>query len=249
MPLAEHEKRKTLKMNSPDRRHADTAMSAYAFDAVVAGNCVFFLILAIPCIPVWQNLSWVASWLLLHVFSRNVFQKKLHWAAIVFLASFTAAIPWLLNASTDMQLFWLLIWICVLLVIWPLRFLALGEVTTAAIFGLGFWVGSFSLMEGSFDSAPLALLGASQSPMPAGRLCGIFAWLSFLVLFAESFLRDISLYEKHKELQHYSLPVLLGNLMPSIDRLWAASPLLKRWMYGFATLYFIAGILLLAFFL
>ena len=239
-----------MNTKAPDRKQK-TTLPTYAFDAVFAGSCIFFLILGDSILPFWQNLSWVASWLLLHFFSRNVYQKKLHWASIVFLTSFAAAIPWLLHSSTDMQIYWIIIWIAILLIIWPLRFLALGELTSAAVFGLGFWIGSFSLMEGSFDISPLHIAGGSQSPMPAGldSLCGIFAWLSFLVLFAESFLRDISLYGKHKDLQHYSLPVLLGNLIPFIDRRWADSPMLKGWIYGFASLYFAAGILLLALFL
>ena len=239
-----------MNTKAPDRKQKST-LPTYAFDAVFAGSCIFFLILGHSILPFWQNLSWVASWLLLHFFSRNVYQKKLHWASIVFLASFAAAIPWLLHSSTDMQIYWIIIWIAILLIIWPLRFLALGELTSAAVFGLGFWIGSFSLMEGSFDISPLHIAGGSQSPMPAGldSLCGIFAWLSFLVLFAESFLKDISLYQRHKELQHYSLPVLVGNLSGFFHRKWQDSPLHRKWIIAFFLLYALGGIALLAVFL
>ena len=245
-PKARKKKAETMPRPQPP------LLPVYAFDAVFACSCIFFLILAAPQeLTFLQSLSWVVSWLCLLFFSKNVVRKRLHVAAIVFLASFATALPWLLPASTDLQIYWILVWIAALLVIWPFRFLALGELASACIYGLGFWLGSFSLFEGSFDPRVLAIFADSASPMPEGleSLCGVLAWFSFLVLFAESFLKDISLYQRHKELQHYSLPVLVGNLSGFFHRKWQDSPLHRKWIIAFFLLYALGGIALLAVFL
>lgn len=115
--------------------------------------------------------------------------------------------------------------ITVLFIVWPLRFLALGEVASALIFGIFYWNKTFQLC-GLPNNQALLLFSISASAL----------------LLLVAFFQNVTQYKEQKAVQHYSLPVLLGNIFPALDRRWQKKEPSAWWSLTLAFLYTIGCI-------
>lgn len=177
--------------------------------AVVGGVLLSFGRMDAPSL--WMQASLAVGWIGFFIALQSVQDKNKTVAAICIAISLMASAFWFIHADTARQIAWILAWLTGLLIVWPLRFIALGEIASALLGGLFFWH--------TGTAAPLS----DTLPLP-------FYIVSTLLLFAAAFHDNRTLYTPQKDVQHYSLPVLLGNLFPTLDRAWQrpASPLLQR---------------------
>ena len=150
------------------------------------------------------------SWAGFFVALQSVQEKNKKLAGICAAFSLLLSGLWFIDADSSRQLLWIITWIGGLLIVWPLRFIALGEIASALLGCLFFWHTGIA--------APLS----DTLPLP-------FYMVTFLLLFAAAFYDNRMLYSTQKAVQHYSLPVLLGSLFPALDRRWQqpARPLLQ----------------------
>ncbi|MBD5388132.1 hypothetical protein HDR68_01910 [bacterium] len=153
------------------------------------------------------------SWAGFFVALQSVQEKNKKLAGICAAFSLLLSGFWFPNADSSRQILWIISWIAGLLIVWPLRFIALGEIASALLGCLFFWHTGVT--------APLS--ATAILPLP-------FYIVSALLLFAASFYDNRMLYSTQKAVQHYSLPVLLGSLIPTLDRAWQkpAHPLPQR---------------------
>lgn len=117
----------------------------------------------------------------------------------VFLAALACNILLILQLPPAFKIHGLLMEVGVLLLLWPLRFLALGEIGAALLFGAFYWTSCFGI--GGTEAGGVLLIPCSVS-----------------LLFATLFCENAARYAEQKAVQHFSLPVLLGNLIPALDR-------------------------------
>ncbi|MCM1532171.1 MAG: hypothetical protein NC048_07820 [Bacteroides sp.] len=107
-----------------------------------------------------------------------------------------------------------------LFVIWPSRFLALGELMAAFVFGFFYWTETLRLAGKASGLSTLALISAA-------------------LLFLTVFLQNAARYNAQKSVQHFSLPVLLGNLIPRLDKSWRTTSPSPAWAFLVAALHII----------
>lgn len=110
--------------------------------------------------------------------------------------------------------------ITVLFIVWPLRFLALGEVASALIFGIFYWNKTFQLCG-----------------LPNNQTLRLFSISASVLLLLVAFFQNATQYKEQKAVQHYSLPVLLGNIFPALDRRWQKKGPSPWWSMAFALAY------------
>lgn len=175
------------------------------------------------------QVSLALSWVCFFIALQSVQDKNKKLTGTFILLSLLLSGFWFLNADTFHQILWILAWIAGLLIVWPLRFIALGEIASAGLGILFFWH--------TGTAAPLS--ATASLPLP-------FYIITALLLFAAAFYDSRTLYAPQKAVQHYSLPVLLGNLIPTLDRAWQkpARPLLQ-WLLPVLYWLTVAGFLYL----
>ena len=186
------------------------AMRTYIF-AVVGGVLLSIGRMDAPDLSLQLSLAF--SWVCFFIALQGVQEKNKKLSGTFILLSLLLSGFWFLSADTFHQIFWILAWIAGLLIVWPLRFIALGEIASALLGILFFW-----------HTGVAAPLSATASlPLP-------FYIVTALLLFAAAFYDSRALYTAQKSVQHYSLPVLLGSLFPFLHRAWQkpARPLLQR---------------------
>lgn len=110
--------------------------------------------------------------------------------------------------------------LAVLFIVWPLRFIALGEMTAALLFGFLYWNKTFQVYG-----------------LPEPRSIMTFSLLSSLFLLMVAFFENAARYSRQKSVQYYSLPVLLGNIFPALDRRWQKHAPSPWWSMAFALAY------------
>lgn len=115
--------------------------------------------------------------------------------------------------------------LAVLFIVWPLRFIALGEMAAALLFGVLYWNKTFQIYG-----------------LPESRSMMTFALLSSLFLLMVAFFENAARYSQQKSMQYYSLPVLLGNIFPALDRRWQKQGPSYLWSLTLAFLYIIGCI-------
>lgn len=163
-------------------------------------------------IGLW-GMSWMGAALGVGALVKRAHRK----AFACFSAAGLFALAGILLSPTPFRIFWVLCLLGLLFYVWPLRFLALGEITLAFLFSLPFWTGM------TYWS------GAMQAMNPP-QTAAFYGFCLFLTLF----FINVNLYAEHKSLQQYSLPVLLGRIFPVLDRRWLRpaprSRLLAPWV-------------------
>ena len=179
--------------------------------AVVGGILLSFGRMAIPSLSLQVCLAF--GWVCFFIALQGAQEKNKKLAGTFILLSLLLSGFWFLSADTFHQILWILAWIAGLLIVWPLRFIALGEIASALLGCLFFWHTGVA--------APLS--DAASLPLP-------FYIVTALLLFAAAFYDSRALYAAQKAVQHYSLPVLLGSFFPFLHRAWQkpARPLLQR---------------------
>ncbi|MEG1498261.1 MAG: hypothetical protein RRX93_04195 [Bacteroidales bacterium] len=95
---------------------------------------------------------------------------------------------------------------------WPLRYIALGELTFGLLFGCGLIFFSASLC-GKFNENLIDL------SIGGYRNIAILT-ASSLLLFAYQFTKELPNYKQYKKVQHYSLAVILVSIFPFLDSLF-----------------------------
>ena len=177
--------------------------------AVVGGILLSFGRMDAPSL--WVQVSLTISWISFFIALQGVQEKHKTVAGVCIALSLLSGAFWFIEADTSRQIAWIAAWLTGLLIVWPLRFIALGEIASALLGCLFFWHTGIA--------APLS----DTLPPP-------FYIVTFLLLFAASFHDSRTLYTPQKAVQHYSLPVLLGNLLPFLNRTWQkpAHPLPQR---------------------
>ncbi len=150
-----------------------------------------------PSLPYQASLA--LSWCGLFAALQSVQDKNKRLAGVCIALSLLLSGFWFFHADTSRQIAWITVWLTGLLIVWPLRFIALGEIASALLGAAFFWH-----------------IGI-PAPLP-------FYILTALLLFAASFHDNRALYTQQKAVQHYSLPVLLGSLLPALNRRWQAPP-------------------------
>lgn len=159
-------------------------------------------------IPFRSMAGWILFWIFLYAGVSRTISKHGRAAGIAFgLAVAAAIVFYLCFPSKDTALYMVVSCAACLFLIWPLRFLALGELSFALIFGYGFWYGCLSLLP---EIGGGNMAGHYSEPFRA------LAAGSTLCLFLQGTAFTLWQYPRHKSLQHYSLPVTIGWLFPSI---------------------------------
>ena len=177
--------------------------------AVVGGILLSFGRMDAPSL--WVQVSLTISWISFFIALQGVQEKHKTVAGVCIALSLLSGAFWFIEADTSRQIAWIAAWLTGLLIVWPLRFIALGEIASALLGCLFFWHTGIA--------APLS----DTLPLP-------FYIVTALLLFAAAFYDNRMLYSTQKAVQHYSLPVLLGSLLPFLHRAWQkpARPLPQR---------------------
>lgn len=184
--------------------------NTYLF-AVIGGVLLSIGRMDAPVLSIQVSLA--LCWVCFFIALQSIQDKNKKLAGTFILLALLLSGFWFLSADTFHQILWILAWIAGLLIVWPLRFIALGEIASAGLGILFFWHAGIS--------APLS--ATASLPLP-------FYIITALLLFAAAFYDNRALYAPQKAVQHYSLPVLLGSLLPALNRAWQkpARPLLQR---------------------
>lgn len=180
-----------------------------AFSLAVAGNGLAALLL-----PSNGQGTLIFTWgcyaFMLCLCMHHAEEKDKGLCMVFLLSAFLFGTALILRVPAGFRLECLLFALCVLAIVWPLRFLALGEAGAALTFGTFFWMTTFRLA-GMAEGAPWPI-----------------CLFSTLLLFSVAFIEGMARYRPHKAVQRFSLPVLMGNLFPALDKRWTARPVPRR---------------------
>lgn len=154
----------------------------------------------------WFNVCWIQA----GMGTCLLVMKKKKAATVLIAIALLGSVPTCLCLPRPQGISWLLQMTALLAYVWPLRFVGLGEFCLAWIFGPAFWSGY----------ARLAVPAAS----PCDRLPFVMAGISAFSFFLSAFLANMNDYRRQKELQQFSLPVLLGNFFPALEKKWGKFP-------------------------
>lgn len=142
------------------------------------------------------------------------------------------------SQDTTMILYCVLSYLGVLLYLWPLRFLAMGEATFAFLFGtfylssncqlvfpseqFSFWAHPI-LIQAFHDSQTVWSENLLNAPPDLQTLKIMACFFPFLLFFLQ-IMRKMAFYHRHLSVQQYSLPVFIGWALPfSRNFLWNMS--------------------------
>ena len=153
--------------------------------------------------PLLLRASWTLSWACFFAALQSLQNRRNALSGFLIGLSLLAGGFWFIPAAPTLQIPWIAAWIAGLSIIWPLRFIALGEIASALLGGFFFW------------HTGLRFMSVSPSSLLALYVC------STLWLFVAAFLDNASRYAQQKAMQQYSLPVLAGHLFPSLDKRWS----------------------------
>ncbi|MCM1170022.1 MAG: hypothetical protein NC324_08825, partial [Bacteroides sp.] len=172
--------------------------SAKAFPLAVGGGCIASLLL--PGYGTETLFFTQACYtFLLSLGLSFIAGKRASACALVFPAALFFCILTIWKSPAAFKADGILMAIGALFVIWPSRFLALGELMAAFVFGFFYWTETLRLADKASGLPTLALTSAA-------------------LLFITVFFQNAARYNAQKSVQHFSLPVLLGNLIPRLDK-------------------------------
>lgn len=195
-----------------------------AFSLALAGNLLSTVVLY-TTIQSSTFLLWSIYAFMLGLCLMFVEQRKQKTAYATSAATLLLGLFLLFRLPEPFFLPLLLMAITVLFIVWPLRFLALGEVASALIFGNFYWNKTFQLCG-----------------LPNNQTLSLFSISASVLLLLVTFFQNAAQYKEQEAVQHYSLPVLLGNIFPALDRRWQKKEPSYRWSLTLAFLYTIGCI-------
>ncbi|MDE6694861.1 MAG: hypothetical protein K2J57_03400, partial [Bacteroidales bacterium] len=148
------------------------ATRTYLF-AVVGG--VLLSVGRMDASSLWTQVSLAISWIGFFIALQSVQEKNKTAAGVCIAVSLLSSAFWFIEADPSRQIAWIAAWLTGLLIVWPLRFIALGAIASAQLGYLFFWYTGIA--------APLS----DTLPLP-------FYIVTFLLLFAAAFQDNRTLY-------------------------------------------------------